>query len=99
VSEILWQGAAHLLLATDAAHELAVVETLPAQGVALSLLAPLPLAVEDAPAQAASVWPATALAVDPDIAALLAQVTPAEKSRAWSTRSADRRPPQSAARR
>jgi hypothetical protein len=78
VSEILWQGAAHLLLATDAAHELAVVETLPAQGVALSLLAPLPLAVEDAPAQAASVWPAAALAVDPDIAALLAQVTPAE---------------------
>ncbi|HHY58618.1 MAG TPA: Zn-dependent exopeptidase M28 [Chloroflexi bacterium] len=76
VSTILWQGAMHLLLTTDAAHELAVVETLPAQGVSLSLLAALPLTVENA--SAANVWPAAVRSVDPQIAALLQQITPQE---------------------
>ncbi|MCB0146671.1 MAG: hypothetical protein KDE01_03370, partial [Caldilineaceae bacterium] len=44
VATVLWSGASHLVVATTLDGELALVETLPAQGVALTLIAPLPLA-------------------------------------------------------
>ncbi|MFZ1767851.1 MAG: M28 family peptidase, partial [Caldilinea sp.] len=77
VGEVIWQQAPYLMVATDADHELALVETLPVQGVAISLLAPLPLAVEEAPVAPAAL-PAAAAVVDPVITALLSQITPQE---------------------
>lgn len=75
---LLWQGETHLLVATDAEQELALVETLPMQGVAISLLSPLPLVMDDAPVHAAEIAPAAPTAVDPAVAVLLAQITPEE---------------------
>lgn len=78
VSRLLWQGTVHLLIATDAERELALVETLPAQGVSLSLLSALPLFVDETPVQAADVLPAAHAVADPAITALLDQITTEE---------------------
>ncbi len=78
LGRLLWQSETHLLVATNAEHELALVETLPMQGVAISLLSPLPLVMDDAPVHAAEMTPAAPTVVDPAVAALLMQVTPEE---------------------
>ena len=75
VGEVIWQQATYLMVATDADHELALVETLPLQGISISLLAPLPLTVEESPVAAAAL-PAAATVADPAITALLSQITP-----------------------
>lgn len=74
---VLWSGSNHLIVATTVDGELGLVETLPAQGVALTLIAPLPLAPPGA-VDAAAVFPEPAAAPDPAITALLAQITTAE---------------------
>lgn len=75
VGRLLWRSEAHLLVATDADHELTLLETLPPQGVPVSLLTAAPLYVDEAPPPIAA---AQATAIDPAVAALLAQITPAE---------------------
>ncbi|MCB0134744.1 MAG: M20/M25/M40 family metallo-hydrolase, partial [Caldilineaceae bacterium] len=77
VATVLWSGANHLVVATTLDGELALVESLPAQGVALTLIAPLPLAPPGV-VDAAAAFPTPAAVADPAIATLLAQVTTAE---------------------
>lgn len=75
VGRLLWRSETHLIMATDAEHELALLETLPPQGVSISLLTAAPLYVDEA---APEITAAQATVADPTIAALLAQITPAE---------------------
>lgn len=75
VGRLLWRSETHLIMATDAEHELALLETLPPQGVSVSLLTAAPLYVDEA---APEITAAQATVADPTIAALLAQITPAE---------------------
>lgn len=77
VATVLWSSANHLIVATTVDGELALVETLPAQGVALTLIAPLPLAPPGV-VDAAAAFPAPAAVADPAIAALLSQITTGE---------------------
>ncbi|MBO9393383.1 MAG: M20/M25/M40 family metallo-hydrolase [Caldilinea sp.] len=75
VGRLLWRSETHLIVATDAEHELALLETLPPQGVSVSLLTAAPLYVDEASPEIAA---AQVTAADPTIAALLTQITPAE---------------------
>ncbi|MCS6825232.1 MAG: M20/M25/M40 family metallo-hydrolase [Caldilinea sp.] len=75
VGRLLWRSEMYLIVATDADHELTLLETLPPQGVSVSLLTAAPLYVDEAPP---TVSTAQATAIDPAVAALLAQITPAE---------------------
>lgn len=75
VGRLLWQSETYLIVATDAEHELALLETLPPQGVPVSLLTSAPLYVDETSPE---ITAAQATAPDPAVAALLTQMTPTE---------------------
>lgn len=75
---VLLAGSTALLVGLDASDELALIESLPRQGIAVSLLPPAALPAPDETPLA--LRPADARSTDPTIAALLAQITQSDLS-------------------
>ncbi len=75
VGEILLQTDILLLVAVEDAREMELLETLPASGVSISLLAPVPLAEESAEPGGTNEMQAAATEPNPAVAALLGQLT------------------------